>query len=615
MNRKAFNRRIYFTAAIIILISVFFLIKLIDLHFSDKIIIESDKTIEGRRGSIKDRNGNMLAMTIDSWSIYANPEEIQNSSTTAIRLAPVLGASANFIKERLDRKRRFVWLKRKADKQLMEAVSKMKLAGIYSRKEYRRVYPHNNLASNIIGFVGIDNLGLEGIEYQYNSLLNYWYEASALRSSDKPSSGKNIILTIDRYVQKRAEDEIAAAVKDAGAKQGIVIMLDVKSGRILALAKTPNYNANRYYASPEFNLRNFSIIDSYEPGSTMKVFSMAAAYEHKPELFQKSYICNGSIQLGDVVINCERSHGHVKMKDIISQSCNVGVIETMKSVPKEFLHTYLRNFGFGVKTDSGLPGETDGVLRPVNRWSGVSKYSIAIGYEISLTSLQLAAAYAAIANGGIYNTPQIIERIEEADGTLVSDFTPKSKGQICSDKTAALLLNLMRGTITEGTGRRAELEYYHVAGKTGTSRKYSQNEGLYTNSPVASFVGLVPAEAPEICMLVIIDAPASGQGGGGIAAPVFARIARNTLPYLEVKSERIKAQHPLTSKTSVPDFDGKTMPNFTRKSLAVSLNMLSDMKQKTDLTYEIQGSGHVYKQSPEPGQSVPYGSKIVLYLR
>lgn len=614
MNRKAFNRRIYFTASLLVIVSVFFLTRLVSLHFSDKIIIEPEKFIEGRRGSIKDRNGNILAMTIDSWSVYANPEEITNVSAAAARLSPVLGVSQRYIEERLSRKRRFVWLKRKTDKTLMERVSRLKLDGIYFKREYQRVYPHDSLASNLLGFVGIDNIGLEGIEYQYNALLNYRYEASAMRSPDEFLSGKNIILTIDRYVQKRAEDELKETVISAAAKQGSVVVFEVKSGRILALAKYPDYNANRYYAYPEFNLRNFSVIDSYEPGSTMKIFSMAAAYEQNPALFQRTYTCNGSIQIGDVVINCERPHGHVAINNIISQSCNVGVIETMKPVPKEHFYKFLRGFGFGVKTNTGLPGETDGILRPVDKWSGISKYSMAIGYELALTSLQLTAAYSAIANGGVYHSPMIIERIENPDGSLFEEFQPVNKGRVCSEKTAELMLKFMRSTITEGTGRRAALEYYNVAGKTGTSKKFSQNKGLYTDSPVASFVGLVPAESPEICMLIIIDAPAAGQGGGALAAPVFARIAKNTLPYLEIKADTIKAKQPLISKTNPVEFDGK-MPDFRDKSLAVSLKLLSQMEQKLNITYNLHGTGHVYRQNFEPGQAVSHGSRIVLYLR
>ncbi|MDR3237147.1 MAG: penicillin-binding protein 2, partial [Spirochaetia bacterium] len=536
MNQKIFKRRIWFTAAAIILLSFYAAIRLFSLHFSDKIIAEPAEKKEARRGSIKDRNGYILAMTIDSWSVYANPEEIKHASDTAARLSAAIGLSRSHLAERMERKRRFVWLKRKIDAASMEEIKKLKLDGIHFRKEYLRVYPHDSLASNIIGFTGVDNAGLEGIEYQYNTLLKSGYD-----SDDEIVYGRNIVLTIDSYIQKKAEDQLKAAVDAAGAKQGAAIVLDIKSAQILALAKYPGYNPNRYYAYPEANLRNFSVIDSYEPGSTMKIFSMAAAYEYNQELFKKAHECKGSIEIAGVVINCERPHGHVTVKEIISQSCNVGVIETMRTLPRKNFYDFLKRFGFGKKTEAGFPGETEGILRSVDQWSGLSKYSMAIGYEFSLTSLQLAAAYSAIANNGLYNVPLIVKRIEDQDGGIIREFSAKNMGSVCSPKTAAVMLQLMRGVITDGTGKRAALEYYHVAGKTGTSKKFSQTKGLYTDSQVSSFAGIVPLEDPSLCVLVIIDAPSSGQGGGSAAAPVFAGIAGSALPYLRVSANTVKA--------------------------------------------------------------------------
>ncbi|MCL2025340.1 MAG: penicillin-binding transpeptidase domain-containing protein [Leptospirales bacterium] len=608
MNQKAFRRRIWFTTALVIAISTYTLVRLFSLHFSDRIVAEPPEKREARRGTIKDRNGDLLAMSIVSWSVYANPEEIKNPADAAARLSRPLGLRQAFLVERMERNRKFVWLKRKIDQSSMEEIKNLKIAGIHFRKEYLRVYPHNSLASNIVGFVGLDNTGLEGMEYRYNNILKSDYDFD-----DKIAYGKNIVLTIDNYIQKKAEDELKKAAESCSAKQGSVIIMNVKTGEILALAKYPGFDPSRYNTFPDINLRNFSVTDSYEPGSTMKVFSMAAAYEYSPELFKNVHDCKGSIQIADTVISCERSHGRVAIDDVISKSCNVGIIETMRVVPRQHLHDFLKRFGFGAKTEAGFPGEAEGILRPVDKWSGLSKYSISIGYELSLTSLQLAAAYSAMANKGIYNAPVIMKQIEGPNGKIIERFNSGRNFRVCSENTAAAMLKLMRGVIIDGTGKRAALEYYHAAGKTGTSRKFSQSRGVYADSLVASFAGIVPVENPALCILVILDTPADGQGGGAVAAPLFAAIAENVLLHLRVKTGFVKAADPLPRKTAKADFDGSTAPDFRKLNMAESLRILKLM-ENYEIEYELYGSGRVRRQQPEPGQPIQRGGKIALYF-
>jgi len=389
--------------------------------------------------------------------------------------------------------------------------------------------------------------------------------------------------------------------------------MDVKNGQILALAKYPGYDPNHYGSFPEVNLRNFSVTDSYEPGSTMKVFSMASAYEYNPDLFKNAHDCKGSIRIADTVISCERPHGRVSINDIIGKSCNVGVIETMRSVPRQHLHDFLKRFGFGAKTEAGFPGETEGILRPVDKWSGLSKYSISIGYEISLTSLQLAAAYSAIANKGIYNAPVIIKQIENQNGGIIEKFSSDKNFRVCSEGTAAVMLKLMRSVIVDGTGKRAALEHYHAVGKTGTSRKFSQNKGLYADSLIASFAGIVPVEDPALCILVILDAPAGGQGGGAVAAPVFSAIAESALLHLRIGAGSVKAANPLPSKTVSAAFDGKSMPDFRRLNMAESLRILKLM-ENYEIEYELYGSGRVSRQQPEAGLTLRRGGRVVLHF-
>lgn len=612
MRRKVFKRRIFITAVGIGLISAVLIGRIISLHFSDKIITETpEEKTTVFRGAIKDRSGFILAMSVDAYSLYANPTEISDITKTASELASLTGLSSKFLKERLDNNRRFVWIKRKMDRASMEAIKKRRLPGVGFRKEFKRVYPYSSLAANIVGFTGIDNTGLEGMEYEYDSVLS----GKSLANRDAEIVyGKHVFLTIDRFVQNKTEEELKAAVNAFSAKQGAAVILDVESGRILALAKYPTFNSSRYEAYSSDETRNFSVVDTYEPGSTMKIISMATAHEYNPRLLERRHVCTGAVKIGDVIINCEYAHGDLSIDDIIKHSCNVGVIEIMRSVPKDFFHASLKNFGFGESTNSGMPGEATGILRPVAGWSGLSKYSISIGYELSVTSLQLAAAFAAIANNGVYNSPQIVERIENWDGSVSQQFVTHSRGRVCSKETASKMLKLMEGTVSGGTGRRAALNFYKAVGKTGTSRKYSANKGLYINSPVASFAGIAPVGTGSVCMLVIIDAPATGQGGGTVAAPVFAGTLNRILPYLGIKQYAVKGTNPRQTKEQLPAFENNIMPNFIGMDIASSFALLKQMEDAADITATTYGTGRVYRQQPPAGQTITDG-KVAVYFK
>ncbi len=610
MKQNVFRNCIYITIALDIIISVLFLIRLLDLHFSDRITLAGPSVEEVRRGAIMDRNGFILAMSVESWSMYANPQEVINITETVRSLSNVSGLQESFLQERIGRKTRFVWLKRKMDQAARDRIESLKLPGIYFRKEYKRVYPYGSLAANITGFTGMDNNGLEGIEYQYDSVLS----AGIKPGETDAEFGRDITLTIDRFIQTQAQEQLGEAVRKAGARQGAAVIMDVKTGRLLAMARYPEYDPNRYYHYSAFRKKNYTVTDAYEPGSTMKVFSMAAAFEYSRKLFQKKFYCTGATEIGDTVINCERPHGSVTIREIISQSCNSGVIDIMHSVPKDYLYNFLKRFGFGAKTESGIPGEAGGILRTVDKWSGLSKYSISIGYELSVTSLQLAAAYAAIANGGVYNAPMIIEKIENRDGSAVQEFFPRSRGQVCSKETASAMMQLMRGTITGGTGVRAALEYYNAAGKTGTSRQFSGNRGSYSGSPVASFAGIVPAEDPALVMVTVIDSPEAGLGGGAAASPVFAGTMKKVLPYLGIKTEHMKARDPFVSKGTGPSFNGRIMPDFRNLSLAGVMDLVSEMEKRNGIKCTVSGTGRCFAQMPAPGSSVAGDTKVIIEL-
>ena len=614
MNQRVFRRRIIISVFLLAAISVFFIIKLVSLHFSKRIIINNKKTVEVRRGYIKDRNGTILAVSIEYRSLCANPEEIDDPRAVSERLAPLLKTSPHALERRLNKEKRFVWLYRKLDDYTAEKIGRMKIRGIYFRREFKRVYPHGRLASNILGFVGIDGRGLEGIEYNYDDVLTGGYR-DGTESEYGLKRGDNVWLTIDAFVQHVSEQEITKAVISHGARQGAVIVMDVKSGRILALGKYPGYNPNRYYDFTQFERRSYSVIDAFEPGSTMKIIALASLLENGKHVLNKTFSCSGSIDIGDATINCTGVHGDLGMDGVISKSCNVGIITAMKSISKNEFYQSLLKFGFGSKVCDELPGESEGILRPPEQWSGLSKYSMAIGHEMSATSLQLAAAFGAIANSGIMNAPSVIESIESPGGTIIQGFYPRSKGRIISRNTAQILLKLMRGVVENGTGQLADSQYYTVIGKTGTSKKFFRKGGYYSDRVLSSFAGIAPYRDPEVCILVFVDDPADKMSGGVIAAPVFSRIADRVLPVLGVKNSSIRARLPINKKEKQIRVNRGIMPDFRNMELRDAVLILSEIQKNSAVTYRIAGSGTVYAQKPHPGSALGDREHIILYLK
>lgn len=611
MNQKVFKRRVYSAGFLFAILCVVYLSRLVTLHFSGKIVAPDKKKSDIHRGFIKDRNGYILALSIERNSLFANPEEIAGADETARVLAPILRVSPESIRDRLKKKKRFIWLRRMLDDATAAEIRKMGLRGLYFKKEYQRVYPHDGLAANILGFVGIDGTGLAGIEYSMNDTLSGGDDG--LLGADE-GFGPTVNLTIDRFIQHIAEREIAGAVKLYRARQGVVLVMEVRTGRVLALAKYPGFDPNQYYAGTSFALRNFSVIDSFEPGSTMKIFSMASLMEHNPAAAGALYTCNGFIDIADVRINCTGIHGKIPLNDIIKYSCNVGVIESMKALKKKDLYDTLAKFRFGIRSGLDLPGETDGILRPTGKWSGLSKYSIAIGQEISVTSLQMAAAYCAVANGGEYIAPTIVDSVVERGGRSLRRSMPARRERIIKKELAARLLKMMRGVVAGGTGSRAESHYYCVAGKTGTSQKFIRAKG-YSDRVLSSFVGVAPCDRPEVCVLVVIDDPADKLSGGQIATPVFAAVIDSVLSRLGISNRNLDARAPVRRKVIGPDFDGKSMPDFRGMGVPESLKLLVRIKKKSGARFAIQGTGRVHDQRPAPGAKIDDSTGINLYFR
>jgi cell division protein FtsI/penicillin-binding protein 2 len=613
MNQSVFKRRVYVIGLALAAVSTMFIFRLVTLHFSDKIVVSEDSTTELHRGYIKDRNGYILALSIEKDSLFVNPEEIDDPDRTSRALSPLLKMPSGSILQKLQKKKRFVWLKRKMDDTEAEGIRRLGIRGLDFKKEYKRVYPHGKLAAATVGFVGIDNNGLDGIEYGFDDMLSGGKQGGGPDTAGD-GFGHNIILTIDRLIQHYAEQEIEKAVVTYRAKQGAVLVVEVKTGRILALAKYPSFNPNNYYTYPSFSYRNFSVIDSFEPGSTFKIISMASVLEHQPQAANAYYTCRGYIDIADTRINCTGVHGRVGINDIIRHSCNVGVIEMMKALTKKNFHDTIVKFRFGRKTGVELPGETEGILREVKKWSGLSKYSMSIGHEVSVTSLQMAAAFCAIANDGIYIAPSIIDSITDREGRVIRKIGPVTVGRVATRESCAKLMKLMRGVVTGGTGQKAASAYYCVVGKTGTSQKFIRAKG-YSDRVLSSFIGLAPCSEPAVCILVIIDDPADKLSGGLIATPVFSNIVDRVLVQHGVNKKRVAARDPVVKIIPPAAFDGKRMPNFSGMRLPEALPLLIQIKKKASCSYSIQGSGRVYVQNPAPGTSLDAGVDVILYLK
>lgn len=617
MVQRVFNRRVYITSFLILFVACLYIIKLFSLHFSDKIVLNSPYHNPElvRRGYITDRNGNILSMSIEKGSLYANPEHIEDPVFAAAAVSKILNIPKEKLYEKFTLRRRFIWIKRIVDDELISKVNSLGIKGIYVRKEFKRVYPNGELASNLIGFAGIDNRGLEGLEFKYNDVLNGDFDSKYTIEIKDFKYGNNLVLTVDRYIQYFSEKYLAETVDSFKARQGAVIVTEPKTGKILAYAKYPSYDPNKYYDYSRKEWKAFTISDSFEPGSTMKIFSVASVLKQNVYNPDEFYNCTGAVQIGDTVINDTGIHGKINLSEAVKHSCNVGIIMSLKKVSASRHYTTLRRFGFGEVTGCGIPGESSGILREVKRWSGLSKYSIGIGQEISVTSIQLAAAYGAIANGGIYIVPGIIERIDSFSGEALQNYFVKSRGRILTTKQSHILKNMLRGVVDGGTGRNAMSRYYSYAGKTGTAQKYIKSEGNYSSQyNIASFAGFAPFEDPQIVIIVIIDEPLIATGGGTVAAPLFKKIADKTLPYLGVTKRVIKNYSP-EDKREKTNVRYSVLPDFSGENLIDGLYILADIQKSNYVTYSVDGYGTVVRQSPPPGTPIKNGMKVVLYAR
>jgi len=511
-------------------------------RFAKMATTQHRETIEipAARGTIYDRTGEPLAIGEQATTVYANPRNIVDAQRAAVVTGKALGMSADKLYPVLkDRSKGFVYVARKADPLKANVLAEREIPGLEFYPEERRTYPQGGVASHVLGFAGTDNQGLDGLERSLDKTLagrpgfetivkDPFGRAIDVLTSRPERAGKNVTLTIDHQIQANAEQVVAQKVKEYNARGGTAIVMDTRTGAILAMANYPTFNANNFSTASPDARRNRAVTDAYEPGSTFKIVAVAGALEDNVVSPTTRFTLAPTIQVADRVIREAHTRGTEVMtvKEILSQSSNVGTITIAQKLGQGALASWIDRFGFGKPTGIDYPGESSGLVLPLDEWSGSTIGNVPIGQGIAVTPLQMVSAYATIGSRGIRHTPRLIEKI----GT--KRVTPKRGTRVVSRHTADRMMAMFRDVVVEGTGAEAAIPGYTVAGKTGTAQK--AENGRYVRKYVASFVGLVPAKQPRFAILVMVDEPKGNIYGGVVAAPAFRDIARFNLQYLEV---------------------------------------------------------------------------------
>ena len=614
------------------------------------------------RGQLADREGRQLARSVETESIFVTLDEVKDFAYVSEFLARALGRdSADLlvqINEAKTNKRPFLWIARRVLPEQAERIAACPIAGVHSQKEAKRFYPNGSLAAHVLGFVGIDNAGLAGIEQYYNQkisgepgklFLERDSRGRAYQSFEVPSKpGQNVVLTLDQMIQYRAEQALTAAVARSNAKSGTAIVLDPHTGEILALANAPTFDPNTPGAAKSETRINQALEYVYEPGSTFKIVAYSAAIEKglvKPD--DKIDCQMGSITVAKRLIHDHHPFGVLTVAEALAKSSNVGAIKLGLKVGDSSMFDFIKLYGFGSRTGVELPNESVGILRPLKRWQPSSIGSIAMGQEISVTPLQVAAAFATVANGGIRVAPHLVREIRSANGATIYKPNPEQR-RVISAETANALKGMLEGVTLNGTAKKAQLDGYSAAGKTGTAQKIDpRTRGYSKTKHVASFVGFAPVENPAVVIIVVIDEPAGAYHGGDIAAPVFREIAEqilpdmNVTPDLELKPTPQLIAQATETPASATKRDATQLENETRKATlpevtrggrdgevvyaAVTKNaiVMPDLRGRSvrdvartcaqlGLQIEARGDGRVLRQNPAPGAEVSNGQLVYL---
>lgn len=580
-----------------------------------------DIEIEAKRGVIYDSNGSPLAISVSTGSIYAIPVQIKDDlelEKTVSKLSEILEIDKTDLEEKLKKDGAFEWIKRRVPDDKIKELKKLELKGINFIEEYQRYYPKGTLAAHVLGFAGIDNQGLNGLELSYDSVLKgvsgkimIEHDAqnreipNALHQYITPRDGNSLYLTIDETMQYLVEREIDKVVKLNEAKAVGIIIMDVKTGSILAMANRPVFDPNEYENYDKSTWRNFSISDVYEPGSTFKPITAAAALEENSVQSDDSFYCPGYSLIGKERIKCSNHLGHGSQTFVqgVQNSCNPVFIETALDLGKDDFYKYINGFGFGKKTGIELPGEAFGLLVAESRAKDVDIASMSMGQANAVTSIQLIRSIAAIANDGWLMKPRLVKEIRDYEGNLIKKIEPEPIQQVISKETSIELRGILESVVSDGTGKNAQVAGYQIAGKTGTAQKILPGGGYSKSDYIASFVGFAPANEPEIACLVVVDTPRGGYYGGQVAAPIFQNIMKESLKYLKVPVEAV-------NETS--DEKKVEIPNVENLNINEAIEEIS----KLGLQYRLEGEGEeVLLTLPLAGSKVNKANSIVIYVK
>lgn len=505
------------------------------------------------RGTIYDRQGRELARSVEAESIFAVPAEVTSAEAVAMSLASVLRLERNEVLRKLSAPREFVWIKRKVSSEEATAVKALDLPGIHFVTENKRSYPNGKLAAHVVGYASIDEIGLDGVELAYNDhiqgqegyvIVERDARGRTYKRTQPPShKGQDITLTIDAAIQMGVEQALTAAVDRSKARSGVAIVMNPKTGEILALANVPAFDPNTFFDATEEQRHNRAVRDIYEPGSIFKIVTYATALEDRLTVPEENLDCSGGgIMLVGHTIRDHKTFGLLSVREALENSSNVGAIRLGLRVGSEKLADYIRRFGFGEPTGIDLTGEASGIVRSLEKWSPLSIASISMGQEIGATAIQMLSAMAVITNDGVWVQPHVVHAIHARAGDVLSVTQPEMR-RVISQRTARTLANMLEGVLLRGTGKLGRLSGYTAAGKTGTAQQIDPATGRYSQTRyVASFAGFAPLRDPQICVLVAIDEPRGEYHGGAVAAPVFKEIAEMALHSLGIPPDSVNSE-------------------------------------------------------------------------
>ncbi|MBE3554669.1 MAG: stage V sporulation protein D [Thermicanus sp.] len=628
------RRRILFIMVLLVFLYVILIGRLgyLQLYRGDWLLAKAedlwsrDIPFEGKRGRILDRNGNVLAYNVSTPSVLAIPAQIKDKEETARKLSAVLNMDEKKVYEQITRNELHVYIRPGGMKLMQEKareVESLHLPGIVLSEDSSRYYPYGNLAAHVLGFAGIDNQGLMGLELVYDEKLkgkrgaiSYYSNAKGGVMPNQPSryippqDGKDLVTSLDVKVQQILEREMEKAWFTYSPESMLGIIVKAKTGETLAMASYPTFDPANYqeYSSEVYN-RNLPIWRMYEPGSTFKIITLAAALEEgKVNLTKEHFYDPGYVKVAGVTLHCWKpgGHGDETFLEVVENSCNPGFIELGQRVGKEKLFRYIRNFGFGEKTGIDLRGEAKGILFDLNKMGPVELATTSFGQGVSVTPIQQVMAVAAAVNGGKLLTPYLgKEWIDPETGEKEEIHQPTEKRTVISPETSKQVREALESVVAKGTGYRAYVDEYRVGGKTGTAQKVGPNGAYLPNNYIVSFIGVAPADDPELVAYVAVDHPQGVQFGGVVAAPIVGRILEDALRYLNIPPRKggipKEYRYPDPKLIAVPDLRGMSLNQIRLSYYGMNL--------------EVEGKGEkVISQSPAPGTKITEGEKIRVYL-